>query len=167
MANVRKTASTKKNNISELMEKTPELRPFDLVKVKALIPNVYYTNSKTGNSYVWQESEQVEEMTFEDFTDIWRNHRGYITELVLRPLDDVVIKRYGLTGFYSEYDFVLNGKNYTLDNLSKIYNVIDKSNNAVKINIIDKIKLMINNGDITNIRVVKNIEQKYDITLVQ
>lgn len=146
---------------------TKELQPDDIIEIEAIVPNVEYYNSKSGNRYSWSETGQVEQMPYEDFLDIWRNHRGYINDLVLRPKDKRVIEKYNLKKVYDNYDFILNSKNYTVSNLNKIFEILDKSANSVKINVLSKIKSMVADNEVTNINVVKSIEKHYDTVLVQ
>ena len=139
----------------------------DEIEVVALIPNISYRDMATSDYYEWYEAGDVEYMTFDALSRMRRNNRGYFEDMCLKPNDDRVIKKFGLNKFYDKYDYFMNPSNYGKDNIS---NLLDKfgdiRSNSMKLSIINKIKDMVDSGDITNVNVIRTIEKRLDIDLI-
>ena len=119
--NVETTSSViLEENKKEVEEKTEPLKDTDEIKVISLIPNVSYKDKATGDYYKWNAVNDSELMTFETLKNMNRNHKSYLRDLWLKPLDKRAIEKLGLTSTYNKYEFLMNEKNYTRDNIDEV-----------------------------------------------
>lgn len=159
----KKSVTTKKNdatNVKELDDK-------EEIEVIALIPNVSYYDKATGDRYEWENAGDVEYMTVEAIQRMRRNSRGYFEDMCVKPNDERVIKKFGMERYYEQHDYLMDASNYTKDN---IMNVLDKfsslRSNSLKSSIVNKIKDMIANGELSDAVVIRAIEKRLDIDLI-
>ena len=159
----KKNVTTKKNdatNVKELDDK-------EEIEVVALIPNVSYYDKATGDRYEWENAGDVEYMTVEAVQRMRRNSRGYFEDMCVRPNDERVIKKFGMERYYEQHDYLMDASNYTKDNIT---NVLDKfsslRSNSLKSSIVNKIKDMIANGELSDAVVIRAIEKRLDIDLI-
>ena len=159
----KKSVTTKKNdatNVKELDDK-------EEIEVVALIPNVSYYDKATGDRYEWENAGDVEYMTVEAIQRMRRNSRGYFEDMCVKPNDERVIKKFGMERYYEQHDYLMDASNYTKDNIT---NVLDKfsslRSNSLKSSIVNKIKDMIANGELSDAVVIRAIEKRLDIDLI-
>lgn len=159
----KKSVNTKKNdatNVKELDDK-------EEIEVVALIPNVSYYDRATGDRYEWENAGDVEYMTVEAIQRMRRNSRGYFEDMCVKPNDERVIKKFGMERYYEQHDYLMDASNYTKDNIT---NVLDKfsslRSNSLKSSIVNKIKDMIANGELSDAVVIRAIEKRLDIDLI-
>lgn len=159
----KKSVTTKKNdatNVKELDDK-------EEIEVVALIPNVSYYDKATGDRYEWENAGDVEYMTVEAIQRMRRNSRGYFEDMCVKPNDERVIKKFGMERYYEQHDYLMDASNYTKDNIT---NVLDKfsslRSNSLKSSIVNKIKDMISNGELSDAVVIRAIEKRLDIDLI-
>ena len=159
----KKNVATKKNdatNVKELDDK-------EEIEVIALIPNVSYYDKATGDRYEWENAGDVEYMTVEAIQRMRRNSRGYFEDMCVKPNDERVIKKFGMERYYEQHDYLMDASNYTKDNIT---NVLDKfsslRSNSLKSSIVNKIKDMIANGELSDAVVIRAIEKRLDIDLI-
>lgn len=159
----KKNVTTKKNdatNVKELDDK-------EEIEVIALIPNVSYYDRATGDRYEWENAGDVEYMTVEAIQRMRRNSRGYFEDMCVKPNDERVIKKFGMERYYEQHDYLMDASNYTKDNIT---NVLDKfsslRSNSLKSSIVNKIKDMIANGELSDAVVIRAIEKRLDIDLI-
>ena len=159
----KKSVITKKNdatNVKELDDK-------EEIEVVALIPNVSYYDKATGDRYEWENAGDVEYMTVEAVQRMRRNSRGYFEDMCVKPNDERVIKKFGMERYYEQHDYLMDASNYTKDNIT---NVLDKfsslRSNSLKSSIVNKIKDMITNGELSDAVVIRAIEKRLDIDLI-
>ena len=153
---------TKKKSI-----KQEPLEDSDEIAVVSLIPNVSYKDSKTGDFYEWDKIGHIEYMTFDILKNMWRNHKGYFRNMWLRPNDDRVINKFGLTKTFKEHEFLMDKTNYTRKNIDTICEAISNAPNGLKSAIYDKVKSLVIDGDITDVSVIKKLENRLKIDLIE
>lgn len=142
------------------------LEDYDEIEVVSIIPNVSYKDSKTGDMYEWDEVGHVEYMTFETLKNMWRNHKGYFRNMWLKPEDDRVINKFGLTKTFEKYEYLMDESNYTKKNISDICSAISDTPNGLKMSICSKIKNMVINGQVTDASVIRALEKHLKIDLI-
>ena len=142
------------------------LNDFDEIKVVSLIPNISYKDSKTGDFYEWDEIGHVEYMTFDILKNMWRGHKGYFRNMWLKPYDDRVINKFGLTKTFEKYEFLMDKSNYTKKNIDTICETISSAPNGLKAAIYDKVKNLVIDGDITDVSVIRKLENRLKIDLI-
>lgn len=138
----------------------------DEIEVISLTPNVGYKDSKTGDFYKWEEVGHIELMTFETIKNMHRNYKSYFRSLWLKPLDDRAINKLGLESTYAKYEFLMDKDNYTRENIKKLSDAISSTPNGVKYSICDKIKNFVATGEVSDIKVIRELETKLDLDLV-
>lgn len=159
----KKSVTTKKNDATD----AKELDDKEEIEVVALIPNVSYYDKATGDRYEWENAGDVEYMTVEAIQRMRRNSRGYFEDMCVKPNDERVIKKFGMERYYEQHDYLMDASNYTKDNIT---NVLDKfsslRSNSLKSSIVNKIKDMISNGELSDAVVIRAIEKRLDIDLI-
>ena len=159
----KKNVTTKKNDATD----AKELDDKEEIEVIALIPNVSYYDKATGDRYEWENAGDVEYMAVEAIQRMRRNSRGYFEDMCVKPNDERVIKKFGMERYYEQHDYLMDASNYTKDNIT---NVLDKfsslRSNSLKSSIVNKIKDMISNGELSDAVVIRAIEKRLDIDLI-
>lgn len=159
-ANEKTTKTTKKSIKVEPLEDSDE------IEVISLVPNVSYKDSKTLDMYEWHEVGHPEYMTFDTLKNLWRNNKGYFKNLWLKPMDDRVINKFGLTKTFEKYEYLMDGSNYTKANIGAICDAIKATPNGLKFAICNKIKNLVINGELTDILVIRELEKRLNIDLI-
>jgi hypothetical protein len=148
------------------VENKVSLKDDDEIEVESLISNVSYKDAKNNDFYEWNEVGHTEPMRYSALKDMHRNHKSYFGELWLKPNDNRVIKAFGLESTYKNYADLMTGDIYTLDNIELIKEKFEAlPPKGIKATVVTKIKDMISNGDISDIKVVKNLERILQIDL--
>ena len=145
---------------------TQPLNDSDEINVVSLIPNVSYKDSKTLDMYEWDTVGHVEPMTFETLKNMWRNNKGYFKHMWLKPEDERVINKFGLTKTFEKYEYLMDYSNYTRKNIKDICSAISDTPNGLKISICGKIKNMVINGEISDVSVIRTLENHLKIELI-
>ena len=159
---------TTKENVNENKTVKPkELNDSDEIKVVALVPNVSYKDSKTLDMYEWDEVGHEEYMTFETLKNMWRNNKGYFKNMWLKPCDDRVINKFGLTKTFKDYEYLMDGSNYTKKNIDAICKSISNSPSGLKRSVCNKIKDLVVKEKLTDISVIRKLERHLHIDLTE
>ena len=146
--------------------KAEPLKDSDEIDVESLVQNVSYKDSKTGDMYEWDEVGHIEPMTFDTLKNMWRNNKGYFRNMWLKPNDARVINQFGLTKTFEKYEYLMDSSNYTKKNIKSICDAIVETPNGLKFAICDKVKSMVISGDVTDIFVIKELEKRLKIDLI-
>ena len=166
----KETAVEKVNEENKKNTKKPvKVEPFedyDEIAVISLIPNISYKDSKTLDMYRWDEIGHVEYMTFETLKNMWRNNKGYFKNMWLKPEDDRVINKFGLTKTFENYEYLMNASNYTKENIKDICSSISNTPNGLKMSIYNKIKNMVIDGEISDVFVIRTLEKHLKVDLI-
>lgn len=158
--NERTTKITKKSAKVEPLEDSDE------IEVVSLVPNVSYKDSKTLDMYEWHEAGHTEYMTFDTLKNLWRNNKGYFKNLWLKPMDDRVINKFGLTKTFESYEYLMDGANYTKKNIKAICDAIKATPNGLKFAICNKVKNLVISGEVTDVFVIRELENRLQISLI-
>ena len=151
--------------VSKRVNKEP-LNNDDEIEVISIIPNVGYKDNETGDFYSWDKVGHVELMTFKTIHNMHRNFKSYFKDLWLKPLDDRVINKLGLEGNYAKYEFLMDKNNYTRENIKQLSDAISSTPNGVKYSVCNKIKNFVATGEVSDIKVIRELETKLDLDLV-
>jgi hypothetical protein len=84
----------------------------------------------------------------------------------IKPLDNRVIKKFGLEPTYRDYDFLMDASNYTRKNVKEICDKIRKTPQSLKFAICNKIKNLVSSGEISDIHILREIEKSLNIDLI-
>lgn len=153
-------------NKSTIQENAQPLSDNDEIEVVCLSPNVSYKDSYTNDLYEWKNVGDIEFVPYRVLANMWRNHKGYFRNLLLKPLDDRVIQKFKLEKVYTEYEFLMDGTNYNRRNIDKICSSIASTSAGMKFSIYTKIKNLVSDGEISDIFVVRKLEEKFDLGLL-
>lgn len=148
------------------VKNTKNVKPLsdtDEIEIVSLIPNVSYLDKDTNDYYEWVEVGHIELMTFATVKRMWRNNKPYFRDMMLKPNDKRVIKQFNLEKTFDKYLLLMDGSNYTKDNIDEICKTISSGSNGFKYVICNKIKDLIINGEISNISIVKKLEKIFDV----
>lgn len=162
---VEKVNENNKKNTKEKVKVEP-LEDSDEIEVISLIPNVSYKDSKTFDMYKWEEAGHIEYMTFETLKNMWRNNKGYFKNMWLKPNDDRVISKFGLTKTFEKYEYLMDSSNYTKENINNICSTISETPNGLKRSIYSKVKNLVISGDITDVSVIRKLERHLKVDLI-
>lgn len=164
------------NTVAEMNEETTKtakksikmlpLEDADEIKVVSLVPNVSYKDRKTLDMYEWHEVGHSEDMTFDTLKNMWRTDKGYFKNLWLKPLDDRVINKFGLTKTFEKYEYLMDGSNYTKKNIKTICDAIKETPNGLKFAICSKVKNLVISGEVTDVFVIRELENRLQISLI-
>lgn len=162
---VEKMDEENKKNTKKSINVEP-LEDSDEIEVISLIPNVSYKDSKTFDMYKWDEIGHVEYMTFGTLKNMWRNNKGYFKNMWLKPKDDRVINKFGLTKTFEKYEYLMDASNYTKKNIKDICSTISDTPNGLKMSICNKVKNMVISGEVYDISVIRALEKHLNIDLI-
>lgn len=164
------------NTVAEMNEETIKttkksikvepLEDLDEIEVISLVSNVSYKDSKTLDMYEWHKVGHSEYMTFDVLKNMWRNDKGYFKNLWLKPMDDRVINKFGLTPTFEKYEYLMNGSNYTKENIKAICDAIKATPNGLKFAICTKVKNLVIGGELTDVFVIRELEKRLQIDLI-
>lgn len=136
------------------------------IEVISLVPNVSYKDSKTHDMYEWNEIAHMELMTFETLKNMWRNDKGYFKNLWLKPMDERVINKFGLTKTFEKYEYLMDASNYTRKNINAICDAIKTTPNGLKFSICNKVKSLVISGELVDVFVIRELEKRLKIDLL-
>ena len=158
--------TSRRKNTRQSADVEDALSDSDMIEVESLIPNVVYEDSRTGNYNEWSEIGHCEDMTFDEVKNMHRKHKTYFNDMWLKPLDERVIKKLGLSRTYDKYDFLVDESNYTNDHIDEVLDGISSAPTSLKIAIVNRIKDMVSDGIVSDIKVVRKLEKRLDIDLI-
>lgn len=158
--------TSRRKNTRQSADVEDTLSDSDMIEVESLIPNVVYEDSRTGNYYEWSEIGHCEDMTLDEVKNMHRKHKTYFNDMWLKPLDERVIKKLGLSRTYDKYNFLVDESNYTNDNIDEVLDGLSSAPASLKIAIVNRIKDMVADGTVSDIKVVRKLEKRLDIDLI-
>ena len=149
--------------------KEKDISDSDEVVIVSLIPNVSYKDNKNGDYYKWDEIGHEELMQFSVVKDMYRNYRGYFENLWIRPKDENVVNKLNLNRLYKKYDYLIDIKNYTKDNIEFICSEIElmnSRNSNLKFALFSRIVDSVQKEEITDFSVIKMLSKKFNLDLL-
>lgn len=158
--------TSRRKNTRQSADVEDALSDSDMIEIESLIPNVVYEDSRTGNYYEWSEIGHCEDMTFDEVKNMHRKYKTYFNDMWLKPLDERVIKKLGLSRTYDKYNFLVDESNYTNDNIDEVLDGLSSAPASLKIAIVNRIKDMVADGTVSDIKVVRKLEKRLDIDLI-
>jgi hypothetical protein len=153
-------------DVEKIVKNEKPLDKDDVIEVVSLIPNISYKDKKYGDIYRWEKSGEIVEMTFDVINYMHQNHKTYFKSMWIKPLDNRVIKKFGLEATYRDYDFLMDASNYTRKNVNEICDSIRKTPQSLKFAICNKIKSLVSSGEISDIHILREIEKSLNIDLI-
>ena len=158
----------KVENVNETkIQKVIPLEDNDEITVISLIPNVSYKDHKNGDYYEWNEVGHEEIMTYAVLKDMNRNYKTYLKDMWIKPLDKRIIDKFSLTRSYDNYEYLMDETSYTRNEISKIVSKLEELPNGLKNTVINKIKSLVSEGKIADVKVIKELEKTFDVDLIE
>ena len=68
---------------------------------------------------------------------------------------------------FNKYEYLMDASNYTKKNIKSICDEIVSTPNGLKFAICDKVKNMVISGDISDVSVIKELEKRLKIDLIE
>lgn len=161
-----KRTTNRRKNTRQSADVEDALSDSDMIEVESLIPNVVYEDNRTGNYYEWEEIGHCEDMTFDEVKNMHRKYKTYFNDMWLKPIDERVIKKLGLSRTYDKYNFLIDESNYTNDHIDEVLDGLSSAPASLKIAIVNRIKDMVADGTVSDIKVVRKLEKRLDIDLI-
>lgn len=158
--------TSRRKNTRQSADVEDTLSDSDMIEVESLIPNVVYEDNRTGNYYEWEEIGHCEDMTFDEVKNMHRKYKTYFNDMWLKPIDDRVVKKLGLSRTYEKYDFLVDESNYANDHIDEVLDGLSSAPASLKIAIVNRIKDMVADGTVSDIKVVRKLEKRLDIDLI-
>ena len=152
--------------ITKVESEQVELTDEDEIDIVALDSNVYYYDKTTDETYEWHDVGDTISLPFGTIKNMWRNHKDYFRNFLLKPTDKRVINKLGLNKTYEKYDFLNDGKQYTRDNIDKILTTIKGTTNGFQSALCNNIKNMIIEGEITDLYVVRTLGKYFNVDFI-
>ena len=146
--------------------KQNELTDEDEIDIIALDSNVTYWDKATDETYEWHEVGDIISLPFGTIKNMWRNHKDYFRNFLLKPLDERVIGKLGLTKTYEKYGFLNDGEQYTRENVDSIIATIKGTSNGFQSALCNNIKNMIIDGKITDLYVVRTLGKYFNVDFI-
>ena len=139
-----------------------------VISVKALVPNVFYTCDKTYDSFAWFEVGDLQEMTYQQLKTMKAKHPRYFTEKWLVPCSDDVIKKLGLTDIYKRAFKTADMRLlYDGTNLKEIEDLLSGLTDTAIAGLTQNVVKAVKNGKIDKVQVIRLLEKKLGIELMQ
>ena len=142
------------------------IRDNDKVIVKALVPNVHYTCPKTLDYFNWAEVGDTQEMTFAQLKIMKNKHQGYFTKKWLYPKNETVLNKLGIDDIFA-VKFTKNDIKLLYGNdVDAVKDKISYVTETDKPEVIEKIKNAVKQGKIVNIKIIRLLENEFEIDLM-
>lgn len=137
------------------------------VLVKALVPSVYYTCSKTYESFSWTDIGDTQEMTYLQLRIMKTKYPRYFTEKWLMPCDDVVLKKLKLQDIFVS--------KLTREDMKKLYGnstnaaeeLLNDLTDGAREDLSQKVVKDVKSGKISNIKIIRLLEKYLNLDLMQ
>lgn len=173
MARTTTTTSAKNTVTTEYSvvtdEKKAEVLPLmdeEEIEVKSLVPNVSYRDSKTEDIFEWESIGDVENMSVAILKNLWKKHKGYFRDFILKVEDKRIIKLFSLDKLYDDYGFIFDENNYTAKKIDKVCEIVDGTTNSIRSTFHTKIVNLINSEKLNDLKVIRAIERCLDVKLL-
>ena len=163
--NETKNENTVETKPNETEGKVEPLENDSEIEVESLLANVSYYDEKTGDRFQWDNVGDIVLVPFEVLKNMHRKYRNYFLHLLLKPKDDRVIEYFKLNKVYSRYEKVLDVKNFTSKKIDTVCDDIKALPNALKFNTFTRIQNWVSDGSITEIKVIRRLEQVFGLEL--
>lgn len=137
------------------------------VKVRSLVPAVYYTCLKTMDSFAWEEVGDEQEMTYMQLKYMKAHHLRYFTEKWLLILNDEVLEKLKLGDIFITEVTPSNMKKFYGSDVEAAQKLILELRDDVKDRLVAKIIAAVKKGKIDNVKMIRMLEKELNTELMQ
>lgn len=159
------TITTNENVKQESASKS--IRDTDVIVVKSLVPNVYYTCSKTNDAYIWADIGDTQELTFAQLKVMKNKNSGYFTKKWLFPQNEVALRKLGIDDIFAgKFDERKDIKLFYGDDVEAVKEKIAFISPESRADIAGKVIKAVKQGKIVNVKIIRLLEKELDIELM-
>lgn len=159
-----KAASEKKSGAAST---SSTLKDDTKIKVRALVPAVYYTCLKTMDSFAWEEVGDEQEMTYMQIKTMKVKYPRYFTEKWLLICNDEVLKKLNLTNVFAGKVTREDMKKFYGSDVGAAKELLAGLSDDAKAGLVEKVINGVKNGKIENIKIIRLLEAQLGIELMQ
>lgn len=142
------------------------IRDDDIIIVKSLVPNVHYTCPKTLDYFNWAEVGDEQEMTFAQLKIMKNKHKGYFSKKWLYPKNETVLRKLGIDEIFAVKFTRTDMKLFYGNDVDAVKEKICYVTENDKPELIEKIKNAVKQGKIVNIKIIRFLENEFEIDLM-
>jgi hypothetical protein len=146
---------------------SPTLNDDTKIIVKALVPAVYYTCSKTFDTFAWVEVGDTQEMTYLQLKLMKAKHPRYFTEKWLLPCDDEALNKLNLTSVYRNTLSRGDMKILYGSDVQAAEDLLSGLSDDALTELTQKVKNAVKNGKIVNIKIIRLLEKQLGVELMK
>lgn len=152
----------------DVNEKIEDLPIDTVIPVRSItFGSLIYKSRSNNATYIWNEIGAVEHMTIAAITEMNNYNIDFLRRPLVILLDERAIKQFRLTDVYEKVAQINNLKTLFKSDLKTISNIIDNVLDAnMRDMLISKVRAMYKKNTLTDVRVIKLLEQKlqFDLT---
>lgn len=137
------------------------------VKVRSLVPAVYYTCLKTMDSFAWEEVGDEQEMTYMQIKTMKAKHPRYFTEKWLLICSDAVLKKLNLASVFAAKITAADMKKFYGSDVVAVKELLSSLSDSAKAGLVKKITDAVKSGKIDNVKIIRLLEKQLGIELMQ
>ena len=137
------------------------------IKVQARVPAVFYTCPTTVETFSWLEVGDNQEMTYKQLRIMNSKYPRYFSEKWLQPLDEVVVKKFGLDKYFKNQ---IRREDYRLlfgSDVSAVKKLLSELSVQAKEEMKDKVVNYVKTGKIENAKIIRLLEKQFGIDLME
>lgn len=146
---------------------SPALKDDTKVNVRALVPSVYYTCTKTMDSFAWEEVGDEQEMTYMQIKTMKAKHPRYFTEKWLLICNNDVLKKLKLDDLFASKVTREDKRKLYGSDVTAVKELLSGLSNDAKAGLVDDAVKGVKNGKIENIKIIRLLEAQLGIELMQ
>ena len=136
------------------------------IVVEARVPAVYYTCPVTFETFSWLEVGDTQEMTFKQLRIMNTKYPRYFTEKWLLPNDGTVMKKLHLDKIYATKVNRADMKRFCGDDIKDVEELLSGLDSNAKTELTPKIVKYVKDGKIANVKMIRLLEKKLGIELM-
>lgn len=152
----------------DINEKIEDLPIDTVIPVRSItFGSLIYKSRSNNATYIWNEIGAVEHMTIAAITEMNNYNIDFLRRPLVILLDERAIKQFRLTDVYEKVAQINNLKALFKSDLKTISDIIDDVLKAdMRDMLISKVRTMYKKNTLTDVRVIKLLEQKlqFDLT---
>lgn len=138
----------------------------ELISVRSLKPNVYYTDTRTFDSYEWLNVGDTNEMTYNQLKQMIHQHKAYFKNRWLILDDEEAMKTLKISHFYEERFTAKDWQLFSGDNVKAVKEKLALLSAEEKAGLLPNIRQKISSGKILNIHMIRFLENEYGESLL-
>lgn len=158
------TAPVKKTGASPTL---PSLNDDTKIKVRSLIPNVYYTCLKTMDSFAWEETGDELEMTFMQIKTMKAKHPRYFTEKWLLICNEEALQKLKLASLFATKVTTADLKKFYGSDVKSAKELLLGLSDEAKAGLVKKVTAAVKDGKIANVKMIRLLENQLGIELMK